>query len=635
MRPLIQTSVLIEFCFIVKILCSWFNNFSVLPRLKYDIVNGIAKRKTRSTRAQKEYETMRKLIRFLSRYKLESIVGPLFKLLEASFELVVPLIMASVIDTGIRNADSGYIYRMGGLLVLMGVLGLVCSLTAQYFAAKAAMGFGTELRSALFAHINSLSHSEIDRLGASSLITRMTSDVNQAQSGVNLVLRLFLRSPFIVVGAIIMAFMIDVRLTLIFLAATPLLALAIYYVMAKTIPAYKAIQNKLDHVSLITRENLSGVRVIRAFSRQEAEQERFEQAGEGLMNMQLAAGRISALMNPATFVIVNLAILALIWFGGFSVDGGRISQGQLVALVNYMTQILTALVALANLIISFTRASASAIRINEVFAISPSIRDSAQSMPSPVKGAPKVAFENVGLTYAGSSEEALSGVSFSAMPGETIGIIGGTGSGKSTLINLIPRFYEATSGSVKIDGQPVQNYPQAGLRGRIGMVPQKAVLFKGSLRDNMRWGKRDATDDEIYEALDIAQAREFVELREGGLDAEIEQGGRNLSGGQRQRLTIARALVGKPDILILDDSASALDFATDARLRRAIREKTQDMTVFIVSQRAGSIQHADRIVVLEDGHMAGLGRHEDLIENCEVYREICLSQLSESEVSAQ
>lgn len=578
---------------------------------------------------------MRKLIRFLSRYKLESIVGPLFKLLEASFELVVPLIMASVIDTGIRNADSGYIYRMGGLLVLMGVLGLVCSLTAQYFAAKAAMGFGTELRSALFAHINSLSHSEIDRLGASSLITRMTSDVNQAQSGVNLVLRLFLRSPFIVVGAIIMAFMIDVRLTLIFLAATPLLALAIYYVMAKTIPAYKAIQNKLDHVSLITRENLSGVRVIRAFSRQEAEQERFEQAGEGLMNMQLAAGRISALMNPATFVIVNLAILALIWFGGFSVDGGRISQGQLVALVNYMTQILTALVALANLIISFTRASASAIRINEVFAISPSIRDSAQSMPSPVKGAPKVAFENVGLTYAGSSEEALSGISFSAMPGETIGIIGGTGSGKSTLINLIPRFYEATSGSVKIDGQPVQNFPQAGLRGRIGMVPQKAVLFKGSLRDNMRWGKRDATDDEIYEALDIAQAREFVELREGGLDAEIEQGGRNLSGGQRQRLTIARALVGKPDILILDDSASALDFATDARLRRAIREKTQDMTVFIVSQRAGSIQHADRIVVLEDGHMAGLGRHEDLIENCEVYREICLSQLSESEVSAQ
>lgn len=578
---------------------------------------------------------MRKLIRFLSRYKLESIVGPLFKLLEASFELVVPLIMASVIDTGIRNADSGYIYRMGGLLVLMGVLGLVCSLTAQYFAAKAAMGFGTELRSALFAHINSLSHSEIDRLGASSLITRMTSDVNQAQSGVNLVLRLFLRSPFIVVGAIIMAFMIDVRLTLIFLAATPLLALAIYYVMAKTIPAYKAIQNKLDHVSLITRENLSGVRVIRAFSRQEAEQERFEQAGEGLMNMQLAAGRISALMNPATFVIVNLAILALIWFGGFSVDGGRISQGQLVALVNYMTQILTALVALANLIISFTRASASAIRINEVFAISPSIRDSAQSMPSPVKGAPKVAFENVGLTYAGSSEEALSGVSFSAMPGETIGIIGGTGSGKSTLINLIPRFYEATSGSVKIDGQPVQNYPQAGLRGRIGMVPQKAVLFKGSLRDNMRWGKRDATDDEIYEALDIAQAREFVELREGGLDAEIEQGGRNLSGGQRQRLTIARALVGKPDILILDDSASALDFATDARLRRAIREKTQDMTVFIVSQRAGSIQHADRIVVLEDGHMAGLGRHEELIENCEVYREICLSQLSESEVSAK
>lgn len=578
---------------------------------------------------------MRKLIRFLSRYKLESIVGPLFKLLEASFELVVPLIMASVIDTGIRNADSGYIYRMGGLLVLMGVLGLVCSLTAQYFAAKAAMGFGTELRSALFAHINSLSHSEIDRLGTSSLITRMTSDVNQAQSGVNLVLRLFLRSPFIVVGAIIMAFMIDVRLTLIFLAATPLLALAIYYVMAKTIPAYKAIQNKLDHVSLITRENLSGVRVIRAFAKQEAEQERFQQAGEGLMNMQLAAGRISALMNPATFVIVNLAILALIWFGGFSVDGGRISQGELVALVNYMTQILTALVALANLIISFTRASASAIRINEVFAVSPSIHDSVQSMPAPVKGAPKVAFENVGLTYAGSSEEALSGISFSAMPGETIGIIGGTGSGKSTLVNLIPRFYEATSGSVKVDGQPVQNYPQAGLRGRIGMVPQKAVLFKGSLRDNMRWGKRDATDDEIYEALDIAQAREFVDLREGGLDAEIEQGGRNLSGGQRQRLTIARALVGKPDILILDDSASALDFATDARLRRAIREKTQDMTVFIVSQRAGSIQHADRIVVLEDGHMAGLGRHEELIENCEVYREICLSQLSESEVSAK
>lgn len=578
---------------------------------------------------------MRKLIRFLSRYKVESIVGPLFKLLEASFELVVPLIMAGIIDTGIRSGDSTYIYRMGGLLILMGVLGLVCSLTAQYFAAKAAMGFGTELRSALFQHINRLSHAEIDRLGTSSLITRLTSDVNQAQSGVNLVLRLFLRSPFIVVGAIIMAFTIDVKLTLIFLAATPLLALAIYLVMAKTIPAYKAIQNKLDHVSLITRENLSGVRVIRAFSRQQDEQSRFEQAGDGLMRMQLAAGRISALMNPVTFVIVNLAILALIWFGGVSVDGGRISQGQLVALVNYMTQILTALVALANLIISFTRASASAIRINEVFAIAPSICDSASASPAPVPNAPRVSFDKAGLAYANSSEEALSGVSFCAMPGEVIGIIGGTGSGKSTLVSLIPRFYEATSGTVLVDGHPVQEYPQAGLRSRIGMVPQKAVLFKGSVRDNMRWGKPDATDEEINQALEIAQAREFVEQREGGLDAEIEQGGRNLSGGQRQRLTIARALVGKPDILILDDSASALDFATDAKLRRAIREKTQGMTVFIVSQRAGSIRHADQIVVLDDGRMVGLGRHETLLKNCEVYREICLSQLSESEVSAQ
>ncbi len=578
---------------------------------------------------------MRKLIRFLSRYKVESIVGPLFKLLEASFELVVPLIMAGIIDTGIRSGDSAYIYRMGGLLILMGVLGLVCSLTAQYFAAKAAMGFGTELRSALFQHINRLSHAEIDRLGTSSLITRLTSDVNQAQSGVNLVLRLFLRSPFIVVGAIIMAFTIDVKLTLIFLAATPLLALAIYLVMAKTIPAYKAIQNKLDHVSLITRENLSGVRVIRAFSRQQDEQSRFEQAGDGLMRMQLAAGRISALMNPVTFVIVNLAILALIWFGGVSVDGGRISQGQLVALVNYMTQILTALVALANLIISFTRASASAIRINEVFAIAPSICDSASASPAPVPNAPRVSFDKAGLAYANSSEEALSGVSFCAMPGEVIGIIGGTGSGKSTLVSLIPRFYEATSGTVLVDGHPVQEYPQAGLRSRIGMVPQKAVLFKGSVRDNMRWGKPDATDEEINQALEIAQAREFVEQREGGLDAEIEQGGRNLSGGQRQRLTIARALVGKPDILILDDSASALDFATDAKLRRAIREKTQGMTVFIVSQRAGSIRHADQIVVLDDGRMVGLGRHETLLKNCEVYREICLSQLSESEVSAQ
>lgn len=578
---------------------------------------------------------MRKLIRFLSRYKVESIVGPLFKLLEASFELVVPLIMASIIDTGIRSGDSAYIYRMGGLLILMGVLGLVCSLTAQYFAAKAAMGFGTELRSALFQHINRLSHAEIDRLGTSSLITRLTSDVNQAQSGVNLVLRLFLRSPFIVVGAIIMAFTIDVKLTLIFLAATPLLALAIYLVMAKTIPAYKAIQNKLDHVSLITRENLSGVRVIRAFSRQQDEQAHFEQAGDGLMRMQLAAGRISALMNPVTFVIVNLAILALIWFGGVSVDGGRISQGQLVALVNYMTQILTALVALANLIISFTRASASAIRINEVFAIAPSICDSASASPAPVPNAPRVSFDKAGLAYANSSEEALSGVSFCAMPGEVIGIIGGTGSGKSTLVSLIPRFYEATSGTVLVDGHPVQEYPQAGLRSRIGMVPQKAVLFKGSVRDNMRWGKPDATDEEINQALEIAQAREFVEQREGGLDAEIEQGGRNLSGGQRQRLTIARALVGKPDILILDDSASALDFATDAKLRRAIREKTQGMTVFIVSQRAGSIRHADQIVVLDDGRMVGLGRHETLLKNCEVYREICLSQLSESEVSAQ
>ena len=575
---------------------------------------------------------MLKLTKYLKDYIKESIIGPLFKLLEACFELIVPLVMANIIDIGIKNNDISYIFKMGAIMVLLGLLGLVCSLTAQYFAAKAALGFGTALRNEMFSHINSLSFSEIDKVGTSSLITRITSDINQAQTGVNLVLRLFLRSPFIVAGAIIMSFLINVRLTLIFLAVTLLISVVIYFIMSSSIPHYKNAQNKLDRVSLITRENLTGTRVIRAFSRQKDEMRRFEEATNDLTGTQLLVGKISALLNPVTYAILNAGIIAVMWFGGITVYHGTISQGEVIALINYMSQILLALLALANLIIAFTRASASAIRINEVFAVKTTMTESSTVLSEKIINSPKVEFKDVSFSYNASEEESLSNISFEVQSGETIGIIGGTGSGKSTLVNLIPRFYDVTGGEVLIDGMNVKDYPFSELRKRIAIVPQKAVLFSGTIRENMKWGKKDATEEEIYKALDIAQAREFVDAKPEGLDTKILQGGKNLSGGQKQRLTIARALVAQPQILILDDSASALDFATDARLRKAIMTQTRNMTVFIVSQRASAIKHADKIIVLDDGRMVGLGKHVELLETCEIYKEICLSQLTEDEV---
>ena len=575
---------------------------------------------------------MFRLAKYLKHYKLQSIIGPVFKLIEACFELAVPLIMADIIDTGIRNEDASYILWRGGLLVLLGVLGLTCSLTAQYFAAKASVGFGQELRTALFKHIGTLSYTEIDKLGSHTLVTRMTSDINQAQTGVNMILRLFLRSPFIVLGSVIMAFTISVKLTLIFLLISPALAFVIYKIMSATIPRYKRVQKTLDNTSLLTSENLVGTRVIRAFSRQKDEQEEFEKNAEQLRRMQITAGRISAVMNPATYVLVNLAIAAILWFGGKSVDTGSITQGEVIALLNYMNQILLALLAVALLVTNITKMYACAGRINEVFDVTTTVSDEGNTTVTANLSAPAIEFCDVSFAYSGAGENTLEGISFTAKKGETIGIIGGTGSGKSSVINLIPRFYDATAGSVLVDGTDVKAYPFAQLRSKIGIVPQKAVLFKGSVRDNMRFRDENASDEEIWQALEIAQAKEFVEQKPGGLDFEILQQGKNLSGGQRQRLTIARALVGRPGILILDDSASALDLVTDAALRKAIAEKTDGMTVFIVSQRISSIKNADKIIVLEDGKTAGIGTHAELFGSCDVYKEICLSQLSEKEV---
>ena len=565
-------------------------------------------------------------------------MGPLFKMLEASFELFVPLVMANIIDTGIKNADQPYIWKMCGMLILLAAIGLTCSLTAQYFSAKAAVGFGTALRNDLFRHINSLSYREIDTIGTSTLITRMTSDINQVQSGVNLVLRLFLRSPFIVFGAMIMAFQVNVRAALIFVVAIPLLSIVVFGILLISMPLYKKVQKQLDRVLLTTRENLLGARVVRAFNRQQDEMKKFDEENSLLVNSQVFVGKISALMNPITYVIVNGATIILIWTGAWQVEGGIITQGAVVALVNYMSQILVELVKLANLIITISKSLACANRISAVFEETSSIEDKtgtvvlaanaedAQEQPA------KVEFASMDFAYAGSSENALSQISFRAMRGQTIGIIGGTGSGKSTLVNLIPRFYDATGGRVLVDGVNVKDMPLQALREKIGIVPQKAVLFKGTLRDNIRWGKPDATDEEIYHALEIAQARDFVDSKDEGLDLMIQQGGKNLSGGQKQRLTIARALVRNPEILVLDDSASALDFATDAALRKAIRENTKDMTVFLVSQRATTIKNADQILVLDDGNLVGRGTHKELLDTCEVYREICFSQLSEKEV---
>ena len=581
---------------------------------------------------------MKKLLKYLKDYKLESVMGPLFKMLEASFELFVPLVMANIIDTGIKNADQPYIWKMCGMLILLAAIGLTCSLTAQYFSAKAAVGFGTALRNDLFRHINSLSYREIDTIGTSTLITRMTSDINQVQSGVNLVLRLFLRSPFIVFGAMIMAFQVNVRAALIFVVAIPLLSIVVFGILLISMPLYKKVQKQLDRVLLTTRENLLGARVVRAFNRQQDEMKKFDEENSLLVNSQVFVGKISALMNPITYVIVNGATIILIWTGAWQVEGGIITQGAVVALVNYMSQILVELVKLANLIITISKSLACANRISAVFEETSSIEDKtgaavlAANAGDAKEQPAKVEFVSMDFAYAGSSENALSQISFQAMRGQTIGIIGGTGSGKSTLVNLIPRFYDATGGMVLVDGVNVKDMPLQALREKIGIVPQKAVLFKGSLRDNIRWGKPDATDEEIYHALEIAQARDFVDSKDEGLDLMIQQGGKNLSGGQKQRLTIARALVRNPEILILDDSASALDFATDAALRKAIRENTKDMTVFLVSQRATTIKNADQILVLDDGNLVGRGTHKELLDTCEVYREICFSQLSEREV---
>lgn len=601
---------------------------------------------------------MKRLFSYMKDYKLESILGPLFKMLEASFELFVPLVVARMVDVGIRGRDSGYILKMGGVLVLLALIGLACSLTAQYFAAKAATGAATSLRNDLFSHIGRLSYTEIDTVGTSTLITRMTSDINQVQSGINMTLRLLLRSPFVVFGAMVMAFTVDVRSAFVFVVTIPVLCVVVFGIMAVSMPLYKSVQRQLDKVLLTTRENLLGVRVIRAFNRQKSETEKFDRENGNLVRMQVFVGKISALLNPVTYVIINIAVVAVIWVGAEQADSGIITQGKVIALVNYMSQILVELIKMANLIIIISKAVACMNRVDSIFKVESSIEDkgrhgsrkpgsqnsgsqnSGSQNPGPQNSGPqnpalripKVEFKDMEFVYAGAKEPALKDISFCAMAGQTIGVIGGTGSGKSTLVNLIPRFYDAASGQVLVDGTDVKEYSLDELRDKTGVVPQKSVLFKGTLRDNMRWGKQDASDEEIYRALDTAQAREFVDSKGEGLDLYIDQGGHNLSGGQRQRLTIARALVRRPEILIMDDSASALDFATDASLRKAIRENTGDMTVFIVSQRATTIKSADTILVLDEGRLAGMGTHKELLKDCQVYREICLSQLSKEEV---
>lgn len=583
---------------------------------------------------------MKTLLAYLKGYKKESILAPLFKMLEASFELFVPLVMAAIIDVGIANKDKSYIVKMCFVLIALGIIGLVCSITAQYFAAKAATGVGTGIRHGLFEHIQKFTFTEMDQLGTSTLITRMTSDINQIQSGVNLVLRLFLRSPFIVFGAMIMAFTVDVKAALVFVVTIPLLSLIVFGIMLVTMPMYKKVQADLDQVLLATRENLTGARVIRAFNKEEDETKRFENANQILTDAQKYVGRISGMMNPLTYIIVNGAIIALIYVGAVRVDIGDLTQGQVVALINYMSQILVELVKLANLIISVTKAAACLNRVESVLAVKPDMNEgdvrwesnSSEEGLELKNKVPVVEFSHVSLTYKGTSDTSLSDINFCAEKGQTIGIIGGTGSGKSSLVNLIPRFYDATEGTVKINGRDIKEYQTENLREHVGVVLQKAVLFKGSIADNLRWGKEDATEQEMYDALDISQAREFVDTKQGGLEFQIEQGGRNLSGGQKQRMTIARALVRKPEILILDDSASALDFATDAALRKSIKEMKNQPTVFIVSQRAASIQYADQIIVLEDGAMAGIGTHEELLKDCPIYQEIYYSQFPKEAV---
>ena len=571
---------------------------------------------------------MRKLIYYLKDYKKESILAPLFKMLEALFELFVPIVMAKVIDVGIPLGDKNYIIRMCLVMILLGIIGLACSITAQYFSAKAASGFATKLRHSLFEHIQSLSFTEMDTIGTSTLITRMTSDINQVQNGVNMFLRLFMRSPFIVFGAMVMAFTIDVKAALIFVVAIPVLSVVVFGIMYASIPLYKKVQSRLDTVLGITRENLTGVRVIRAFHKEENETEKFEDANNSLASLQIFVGKISALMNPMTYVIVNLAIAALVWTGGIRVNTGIITQGEVVALINYMSQVLVELIKLANLIVLINKAIACGNRVQSVFEIKSSMDETENPVSPDKKTDYAVEFNHVCLRYGKSDVDSLTDIDFNVKRGETIGIIGGTGSGKSSVVNMIPRFYDACEGEVLVDGINVKDYAINDLRQKIGIVMQKAVLFKGTIRDNLLWGNGNASEDDIYEALKVSQALEVVEGKKNGLDSEVAQGGKNFSGGQKQRLTIARALVRKPEILILDDSASALDYATDAALRKAIREMDNSPTVFIVSQRASSIQYADKKIVIDDGKNAGKGKKKELINNCGVYQEIYYSQFS-------
>ena len=577
---------------------------------------------------------MFKLRRFLDNYKKEVIIGPLCKLFEAILELLVPLVMANIIDVGINELhDAGYVLKMGGLMVLLAAVGLTSALFCQYFASKASQGAGTAIRSALFRHINTLSHAELDRLGTPSLITRITNDTNQVQQNIAMMIRLLTRAPFIVVGSLVMAMTINLRLSLIFFAAAVLIGLTLWFVMTRSVPIYAAMQKKLDKIGLLSRENLAGNRVIRAFSKQKSEKERIDSATAEYEKIALRVSRLSALLSPVTYAVTNIAIIAIVWFGAVNVNAGTMHTGDIVALVSYMTQILLAMIVVANLVILMTKGSASAKRINEVLETKPGVVEATTNDISIKENSetPKIAFRHVCFNY-GDGDDELTDIDFAIQKGMTVGIIGGTGCGKSTLVNLIPRFYDATSGTVLVDGVDVKEYRFEQLRQQMGIVPQQSVLFSGSIRQNMRWQKHDATDDEIIRALKIAQAYEFVEKLPDGLDSRVEQGGRNFSGGQRQRLCIARALVGSPKILILDDSFSALDFATDAALRRALAENTQDMTVIIVTQRCSTIKNADLILVMSDGQLAGKGSHDELFETCEVYRDICLSQLSDTEV---
>jgi len=576
---------------------------------------------------------MFRLAKYLKHFKIEVMIGPFFKLLEAIFELIVPLVMASIIDIGIKNGDRAYVLERGGILLGLGVMGLIFALICQYCAARASQGFGTIVRNELFAHINTLSHGELDQIGTNSLITVITNDVNQMQVAVAMLIRLVVRAPFLVLGATVMAMLLDFQLSLIFLAMAPIVAFLLYYIMKKSVPFYRGRQKLLDKISLITRENLSGARVIRAFSRQEKEEARFEDANEEAAQIAIRVGKLSALLNPATFVVLNIAIIAVLWFGGIRVENGALTQGEVIALVNYMTQISLALVVVANLVVIFTKAGASATRINQVFDRKTSFTEGKYEATAAQKRldegiTPKFSLCQVSFAYPDSEEYALEDITLDIFSGETIGVIGGTGAGKSTLIQLLPRLYEVSRGEIRMDGIPLKDYSFDALRRQFGIAPQKAVLFYGSVAENLRWAKETATEEEIIKAAEIAQAKEFVEQLPQKYQSMIMQGGKNLSGGQRQRLTIARALVGHPEVLILDDSSSALDYATDAKLRMALKEYCRDMTVIMVSQRASSIRYADRIIVLEDGRVAGIGKHEELLENCEVYREICQSQLS-------